>query len=84
MFQCDPFKPIGKQKLKQSTGKKQKEPVAVVVEVAAGVDEVVVVVVGLVVVEVRVDVVEIADADVEVGAEEVTEVEAPVVWVFGS
>ena len=76
MFQCDPFKYIEKQKLKHSTGKKQKQPVAVVVEVAAGVDEVVVV-------EVRVDVENMADSDVEVGAEEVTEVEAPVVWVFG-
>ena len=82
MFQCDPFKPIGKQKLKHSTGKKQKQPVAVVVEVAAGVDEVVVVVVGLVVVEVSVGSENMADSDEEVGAEEVTEVDAPVVWVF--
>ena len=72
MFQCDPFKYIEKQKLKHSTGKKQKQPVAVVVEVAAGVDEVVVVVVGLVVVEVRVGSENMADSDVEVGAEEVT------------
>ena len=50
--------------------------VAVAVEVAVGVDEVVVV-------EVRVGAENMANSDVEVGDEEVTEVEAPVVWVFG-
>ena len=38
---------------------------------------------GLVVVEVRVGSENMADSDVEVGAEEVAEVDAPVVWVLG-
>ena len=79
MFQCDPFESKGKQKLNE-----HKQPFAIVVEVAAGFDEVVVVtVVGLVVIELLAADEKMADSDVEIGAEEVAEVDAPVVWVLG-